>query len=338
MSHDKKCCNPVLFTAECCNNPRTIPITGQQLNQLITLLNSLVTAIASFFADPSEANRLILINLFNQFLDLLNSLIPSPEGNYLKQLIQSILTILQSPVPNLSQLAVLLQQFYSALAPFFFALIIDPASLQLLLNLLVQLINATPGPTGPTGATGATGATGPAGATGATGATGPAGATGATGATGPAGATGATGPLVTANNARITNPAIVQVGAGNPVPLSTNNLINGTAISHVAGSPFIILDPNQTYFISYEASTNLGFADQGTSILQFELDGSLVGGTQSEFNLAGLSANFPVATRVSQSSDAVINTGAAPGVLTLVNASGHALNVEGTNINIVKIE
>ncbi|MGN4719884.1 collagen-like protein, partial [Bacillus cereus group sp. MYBK226-2] len=194
------------------------------------------------------------------------------------------------------------------------------------------------GATGPAGATGATGATGPAGATGATGATGPAGATGATGATGPAGATGATGPLVTANNARITNPAIVQVGAGNPVPLSTNNLINGTAISHVAGSPFIILDPNQTYFISYEASTNLGFADQGTSILQFELDGSLVGGTQSEFNLAGLSANFPVATRVSQSSDAVINTGAAPGVLTLVNASGHALNVEGTNINIVKIE
>ncbi|HDR6271878.1 TPA: collagen-like repeat preface domain-containing protein [Bacillus cereus] len=302
MSHDKKHCNPVIFTAECCNNPQTIPITGQQLNQLISLLNSLITAIASFFADPSDANRLILISLFNRLLDLLNSLIPSPEGNYLKQLIQSILTILQSPTPNLSQLAILLQQFYSSLAPFFFVLMMDPASLQLLLNLLVQLINATPGPTG---------------------------------ATGPS---GPTGPLVTANNARITNPAIVQVAAGGTVPLSTNNLINGTAITHVPGSPFITLDPNQTYFISYEASTNLGFADQGTSILQFELDGSLVGGTQSEFNLAGLSANFPVATRISQSSDAVINTGAAPSVLTLVNASGHALNVEGTNINIVKIE
>ncbi|PFZ91316.1 hypothetical protein COL83_17870 [Bacillus wiedmannii] len=305
MSHDKKHCNPVIFTAECCNNPQTIFISGVQLSQLITLLNSLITAIANFFANPNEFNRLILIDLFNQLLDLLSSLIPSPEGNYLIQLIQSILTILQSPVPNLSQLAILLQQFYSALAPFFFALIIDPASLQLLLNLLVQLINATPGPTG---------------------------------ATGPTGVTGPTGPLVTANNARITNPAIVQVAAGGTVPLSTNNLINGTAITHVPGSPFIILDPNQTYFVTYEASTNLGFADQGTSILQFELDGSLVGGTQSEFNLAGLSANFPVATRVSQSSDAVITTGAAPGVLTLVNASGHALNVEGTNINIVKIE
>ncbi|MDI6680117.1 collagen-like protein, partial [Bacillus wiedmannii] len=191
------------------------------------------------------------------------------------------------------------------------------------------------GPTGPTGDTGVTGPTGPTGDTGATGVTGPTGPTGDTGATG---VTGPTGPLVTANNARITNPAIVQVAAGGAVPLSTNNLINGTAITHVPGSPFIILDPNQTYFISYEASTNLGFADQGTSILQFELDGALVGGTQSEFNLAGLSANFPVATRVSQSSDAVINTGAAPGVLTLTNASGHALDVEGTNINIVKIE
>ncbi|MGE1043943.1 collagen-like repeat preface domain-containing protein [Bacillus wiedmannii] len=389
MSHDKKHCNPIIFTAECCNNPQTIFISGVQLSQLITLLNSLITAIANFFANPNEVNRLILIDLFNQLLDLLSSLIPSPEGNYLIQLIQSILTILQSPAPNLSQLAILLQQFYSALAPFFFALIIDPASLQLLLNLLIQLINATPGPTGPTGATGVTGPTGPTGVTGATGVTGPTGptgdtgatgvtgptgptgdtgatgvtgptgptgdtgatgvtgptgptgdtgATGVTGPTGPTGVTGPTGPLVTANNARITNPAIVQVAAGGAVPLSTNNLINGTAITHVPGSPFIILDPNQTYFVTYEASTNLGFANQGTSILQFELDGALVGGTQSEFNLAGLSPTFPVTTRVSQSSDAVINTGAAPGVLTLTNASGHDLNVEGTNINIVKIE
>ncbi|MDI6680116.1 collagen-like repeat preface domain-containing protein, partial [Bacillus wiedmannii] len=168
MSHDKKHCNPVIFTAECCNNPQTIFISSVQLSQLITLLNSLITAIANFFANPNEANRLILIDLFNQLLDLLSSLIPSPEGNYLIQLIQSILTILQSPAPNLSQLAILLQQFYSALAPFFFALIIDPASLQLLLNLLIQLINATPGPTGPTGPTGATGATGATGVTGPT--------------------------------------------------------------------------------------------------------------------------------------------------------------------------
>ncbi|MHA4116021.1 collagen-like repeat preface domain-containing protein [Bacillus cereus] len=101
--------------------------------------------MAAFFANPSDANRLALLNLFTQLLNLLNELAPSPEGNFLKQLIQSIINLLQSPNPNLSQLLSLLQQFYSALAPFFFSLIIDPASLQLLLNLLTQLIGATPG-------------------------------------------------------------------------------------------------------------------------------------------------------------------------------------------------
>ena len=110
--------------------------------------------------------------MFTQLLNLLNELAPSPEGNFLKQLIQSIINLLQSPNPNLSQLLSLLQQFYSALAPFFFSLIIDPASLQLLLNLLTQLIGATPGG----GATGPTGPTGPGG-----------GATGPTGPTGPGG-------------------------------------------------------------------------------------------------------------------------------------------------------
>ncbi|MES9798899.1 exosporium glycoprotein BclB-related protein [Bacillus toyonensis] len=153
------CNNPIVFTPDCCNNPQTVPITSEQLGRLITLLNSLISAIAAFFANPSDANRLALLNLFTQLLNLLNELPPSPEGNYLKQLIQSIINVLQSPNPDLSQLLSLLQQFYSALAPFFFSLIIDPASLQLLLNLLVQLIGATPGG-GPTGATGATGATG----------------------------------------------------------------------------------------------------------------------------------------------------------------------------------
>ncbi|XBO90356.1 collagen-like repeat preface domain-containing protein [Bacillus paranthracis] len=109
----------------------------------MTLLNSLIAAIAAFFANPSDANRLALLNLFTQLLNLLNELAPSPEGNFLKQLIQSIINLLQSPNPNLSQLLSLLQQFFSALAPFFFSLILDPASLQLLLNLLVQLIGAT---------------------------------------------------------------------------------------------------------------------------------------------------------------------------------------------------
>ncbi|OPA39379.1 hypothetical protein BHL07_15690 [Bacillus cereus] len=219
------CNNPIVFTPDCCNNPQTVPITSEQLGRLITLLNSLIAAIAAFFANPSDANRLALLNLFTQLLNLLNELAPSPEGNFLKQLIQSIINLLQSPNPDLGQLLSLLQQFYSALAPFFFSLIIDPASLQLLLNLLTQLIGATPGggatgPTGPTGpgggATGPTGPTGPGG-----GATGPTGPTGATGLTGATGATGATGGGAIIPFASGTTPALLA----NAVLANTGTLL-----------------------------------------------------------------------------------------------------------------
>ncbi|AUD25885.1 TPA: collagen-like repeat preface domain-containing protein [Bacillus cereus] len=231
------CNNPIVFTPDCCNNPQTVPITSEQLGRLITLLNSLIAAIAAFFANPSDANRLALLNLFTQLLNLLNELAPSPEGNFLKQLIQSIINLLQSPNPNLGQLLSLLQQFYSALAPFFFSLILDPASLQLLLNLLAQLIGVTPGggatgPTGPTGPTGdtglagATGPTGPTGDTGLAGATGPTGATGLAGATGPIGATGLTG--ATGATGAAGGGAIIPFASGTTPAALVNALIANT--------------------------------------------------------------------------------------------------------------
>jgi len=194
------------------------------------------------------------------------------------------------------------------------------------------------GPTGPQGITGPTGPQGITGPTGPQGVTGPTGPQGITGPTGPQGITGPTGPLVTANNARITNAAIQTVDTGDPVSLSTNNVINGTAISHTPGTPFIILEPDQTYYASYEAASNLGNAGEGSAILQFNLNGSLVGGTQSEFsNLQSL--NLPASSRFSLSSAAVFNTpGGAPSVLTLSNASGHPITVEGANVNIIKLE
>ncbi|ONH00263.1 exosporium glycoprotein BclB-related protein [Bacillus cereus] len=230
------CNNPIVFTPDCCNNPQTVPITSEQLGRLITLLNSLIAAIAAFFANPSDANRLALLNLFTQLLNLLNELAPSPEGNFLKQLIQSIINLLQSPNPNLGQLLSLLQQFYSALAPFFFSLILDPASLQLLLNLLAQLIGVTPGggatgPTGATGPAGATGATGPTGDTGAAGPIGPTGATGLAGATGPTGATGLAGA---------TGPTGATGLAGATGPTGATGLTGATGATGAAGGGAII--------------------------------------------------------------------------------------------------
>ncbi|AXY09897.1 spore surface glycoprotein BclB [Bacillus thuringiensis LM1212] len=247
MSHNNcfghnNCNNPIVFTPECCNNPQTVPITSEQLGRLITLLNSLISAIAAFFANPSDANRLALLNLFTQLLNLLNELAPSPEGNFLKQLIQSIINLLQSPNPNLSQLLSLLQQFFSALAPFFFSLILDPASLQLLLNLLVQLIGATPGG-GPTGPTGPTGATGPTGPTGATGPAGTGGATGLTGATGPTGATGlagATGPTGATGLTGATGPTGATGLAGATGPTGATGLTGATGATGATGGGAII--------------------------------------------------------------------------------------------------
>ncbi|MCU5385529.1 MAG: exosporium glycoprotein BclB-related protein [Bacillus anthracis] len=268
------CNNPIVFTPDCCNNPQTVPITSEQLGRLITLLNSLIAAIAAFFANPSDANRLALLNLFTQLLNLLNELAPSPEGNFLKQLIQSIINLLQSPNPDLGQLLSLLQQFYSALAPFFFSLIIDPASLQLLLNLLTQLIGATPGggatgptgptgpgggatgptgptgpgggatgPTGPTGDTGlagATGATGPTGDTGVAGPAGPTGPTGPTGDTGLAGATGPTGPTGDTGLAGATGPTGATGLAGATGPTGATGLTGATGATGAAGGGAII--------------------------------------------------------------------------------------------------
>ncbi|QDF26930.1 collagen-like repeat preface domain-containing protein [Bacillus tropicus] len=217
-------------------------MTSEQLGRLITLLNSLISAIAAFFANPSDANRLALLNLFTQLLNLLNELAPSPEGNFLKQLIQSIINLLQSPNPNLSQLLSLLQQFFSALAPFFFSLILDPASLQLLLNLLVQLIGATPGG-GPTGPTGPTGATGPTGPTGATGPAGTGGATGLTGATGPTGATGlagATGPTGATGLTGATGPTGATGLAGATGPTGATGLTGATGATGATGGGAII--------------------------------------------------------------------------------------------------
>ncbi|PIE91822.1 hypothetical protein [Bacillus fungorum] len=63
---------------------------------------------------------------------------------------------------------------------------------------------------------------------------------------------GGSGSLVTANNARITAFATQTVNNTAAIPLTTNNLINGTAITHVPGSTDIMLSPNQTYFATYE--------------------------------------------------------------------------------------
>ena len=111
--------------------------------------------------------------------------------------------------------------------------------------------------------------------------------------------------------------------------MSTNVVINGTAISHVPGSTDIMLAPNQTYWVFYEASSGVG---TGTAQLEFQLNGSLVLGTQAS------ATNQPANSTTSLSSGAILQTGANPNVLTLVNTAGGARNIIGTNVNIIKLQ
>ncbi|PFI75193.1 hypothetical protein COI83_30145 [Bacillus cereus] len=128
------------------------------------------------------------------------------------------------------------------------------------------------------------------------------------------------------------NPPTVTVAAGAAVPLATNLTINGTAITHTPGSTDIMLAPNQTYYIAYEATSNIEAG--GNAQLEFQLNGTLVSGTQS--SVSGL-GTLPTTASFSLSSGSVINTGAGPNILTLNNTSGGARNITGANINIVKL-
>ncbi|TVX94088.1 collagen-like triple helix repeat-containing protein [Paenibacillus agilis] len=188
-----------------------------------------------------------------------------------------------------------------------------------------------PGPTGPTGPSGATGAAGAVGATGATGADGATGATGATGV-GVSGPTGPTGPLVTANNATVFSSVNVAVAGNASVPFSTNGTINGTAISHVAGSTDILLDPNQTYYATWNANANTLAAGQLRAFALFLNGVQIPGSIQSVANTGANSAIQPTIT-----GGAVFNTGAAPNILTLQNVFATATTIAAPSVTVIKL-
>ena len=149
---DDKDCDPIIVGA-CCD-PKTVCPSNSQLIELEKLLIALSTAIPTFLTTPNPANKAALVILFNQLLALLDSLIPTAEVDYLKQLIESIKVVLNAPILKLGQLIVLLQQFYSALADYFFSIktCFAPSTLRFLFQLLTNLIIVTSGTTSGGGA------------------------------------------------------------------------------------------------------------------------------------------------------------------------------------------
>lgn len=138
-----------------------------------------------------------------------------------------------------------------------------------------------------------------------------------------------TRPNVTANNASITNPGEVFIGDGEAIPF-TNNMINGTAISHVPGSPQIILAANQTYYAIVETAVNTDAP--GSAQIELRLDGVPIIGSQAQV------ADQPAMSTANLVTASIFTTGLAPAVLTVNNISAFNRLFTGSNVNIIKLQ
>lgn len=149
---DDKDCDPIIIGA-CCD-PKVVCPSNSQLMELQDILRDLLTAIPTFLANPNLITKAPLIALFTKLFALLDSLIPSAEVDYLKQLIKGILDVLTHTPLNKQQLIILLQQFYSALADYFFSIknCFAPSTLRYLFKLITDLIIVTSGSTSSGGA------------------------------------------------------------------------------------------------------------------------------------------------------------------------------------------
>ncbi|MFJ8216300.1 hypothetical protein [Bacillus cereus] len=148
----------------------------------------------------------------------------------------------------------------------------------------------------------------------------------------PSGATGPTGPLTVANNATVSNLANVAVAGNASVPFVTNNVINGTAISHTAGSTDIVLAPNQTYYAIWNSNANSLAAGQLRAFALY-LNGTQL--TASLQSVANTGANDFIQPAVGGST--VFNTGAGPNILTLQNAFGTATTIAAPSVTVIKL-
>ncbi|HDR7794302.1 TPA: collagen-like repeat preface domain-containing protein [Bacillus luti] len=201
--------------------PPSIPVSPAQIAQLEQLLNQLIATLQAYIQNPNPQTISSLQQIINEFTSLISTFPSNPQTTFLTELLQNISSSLQDPNISPSQISQLFQQFLSSLSSFVSTLILDPATLQTIINSVLEAINVStggvgegaPGPTGPQGpegpqgpqgVQGLQGEPGPEGPQGPQGPTGPAGGgtgggtPGPTGPTGPAGGptgpTGATGP------------------------------------------------------------------------------------------------------------------------------------------------
>lgn len=157
---------------------------------------------------------------------------------------------------------------------------------------------------------------------------------GATGPTGETGPTGPTGAAPTLNALNAVNVAGQTPGsAGDALTLDTNQVLEGSAITHTASSADIELTENGTYRVGYNTTvTTSGSASPPVTVsAQLENEGTEIPGTitsatlQSASNTANLAAT------------AIIEVSSAPVTITL-NANDTDAEYSNTSVVIRKLD
>ncbi|EPC8412009.1 exosporium leader peptide-containing protein [Bacillus thuringiensis] len=149
----------------------------------------------------------------------------------------------------------------------------------------------------------------------------------------PTGPTGSTG-FLTSNYALIGNTASIgTITNGTPIPLNVNAVGPvGTNISHVAGSPDVILQPG-VYSVEYSASPVDGVA--GTSTIQgvqLSLNTSLLSLTDSYV----ISADSPTSSQALNCGGIIVVT-VANSILNLVLINGNINFIQDVSLRIFQI-
>ena len=193
----------------------------------------------------------------------------------------------------------------------------------------VQGIQGEPGPIGPTGLQGVQGIQGEPGPIGPTGLQGVQGIQGEPGPTGPTGSTGSTGPVTVATNARFVNSGSQLVNADEPIPLLTNDLLNGTGINHVLGSGDVTLQPG-VYYASYQTAVSI-LLPPGDAAIGLFLNNVRITGTNVEFD------NITDNGLKNLSAGVVFEVGIGGGTLQIRNTATIILNFNGTMLSLIKL-
>ena len=155
--------------------------------------------------------------------------------------------------------------------------------------------------------------------------------TGPTGVTGPTGATGATGGTDPQALSAYSTPAAVA-SSGGALEFDVNNVVEGSAIAHTAGSDTVTISQPGTYFVQYNGTTYPANITSFPAVntINFSLDGTTqsAGAAQTRFDSASQTEAISAA--------AVFNITSVPATLQVISGGG-VFGYSDATLNVFKL-